>query len=84
MSRKQGMKKQIDKSVIFECLCRRSSDLKCCKDTGFPTQAFGDDDTFKVNATVMKFYIKYFHEASSAARQKSIKAAGLSILIPCA
>jgi len=32
-------------NVIPECLCRGSSDLRYRNDTGFPTQAFGKDDT---------------------------------------
>jgi len=60
MSMGQGMKKEINKIVISECLCRRSSDLKYCKDTGFPTQAFGNDDTFKAKGiAVIAFVIKF-------------------------
>ena len=37
-----------DKIVISECLCRRSSDLRVCKVTGFPTQAIGNDGNIKL------------------------------------
>jgi len=33
-------------TVIPECLCRGSSGLRYGKVTGFPTQAFGNDDIY--------------------------------------
>ena len=50
------MKKETDKIVISDISIRRSSDLERCQDTGFPTQAFGNDDVFLVNGTAVRNY----------------------------
>ncbi len=40
--------------VIPERFYRGASDLERCQDTGFPTQAFGNDEAFLVNGTAVK------------------------------